>query len=87
MKAKAKPNTDEMRPEYDFSQGVRGKYFQRYMQSSNVVVLEPDVATAFPNAEAVNDALRGLMRVAQRSTGLTRRSSGRVAKVAPRRST
>ncbi len=87
MKPKAKPDTDEMRPEYDFSPGVRGKYFQRYMQSSNVVVLEPDVATAFPNAEAVNDALRSLMRVAQRSTGLTRRPRGRIAKVATRRST
>lgn len=85
MSRKPKLQADEMRPEYDFSQGMRGKYFQRYLQSSNVVVLEPDVATAFPNAEAVNDALRGLMRVAQRSTGLTRRSSGR-AKVA-RRST
>ena len=63
MNPKSKPKSDEMRSEYDFSQGVRGKYFQRYLQSSNVVVLEPDVASAFPNAEAVNDALRGLMRV------------------------
>jgi hypothetical protein len=86
MNPRSKPKSDEMRSEYDFSQGVRGKYFQRYMQSSNVVVLEPDVASAFPNAEAVNDALRGLMRVAQRTTGLTRRSSGR-AKSAARRST
>ena len=82
MKPKAKPNTVEMRPEYDFSEGVRGKYFQRYIQSSNVVVLEPDVATVFPNAEAVNDALRSLMRVAQRSTGLTLRSIGRATKIA-----
>ena len=71
MNPKSKPKSDEMRSEYDFSQGVRGKYFQRYLQSSNVVVLEPDVASAFPNAEAVNDALRGLMRVAQRATGLS----------------
>ena len=84
MNRKSKPKTDEMRPEYDFSQGVRGKYFHQYMQSSNVVVLEPDVATAFPNAEAVNDALRGLMRVAQRSAGLTRRSSGRAKSPARR---
>jgi hypothetical protein len=86
MNPKSKAKSDQMRPEYDFSQGARGKYFQRYMQSSNVVVLEPDVANAFPNAEAVNDALRGLMRVAQRTTGLTRRSSGR-AKNPARRST
>lgn len=76
MSRKRKLETDEMRPEYDFSQGIRGKYFQRYLQASNVVVLEPDVAAAFPNAEAVNDALRGLMRVAQRSAGLIRTSGG-----------
>lgn len=86
MKTKSKPAPDEMRSEYDFSDGVRGKYFHRFIQSSNVVVLEPDVATAFPNAEAVNDALRGLMRVAQRSAGLTRRSTER-AKSTARRST
>ncbi len=73
MRYRPKLETAEMRAEYDFSRGVRGKYFQQYMQSSNVVVLEPDVATAFPNAEAVNDALRGLMRVAQRSASQTRR--------------
>ncbi|MBA2351367.1 MAG: hypothetical protein M3Q32_12400 [Pseudomonadota bacterium] len=72
MRYRPKLETAEMRAEYDFSRGVRGKYFQQYMQSSNVVVLEPDVATAFPNAEAVNDALRGLMRVAQRSASQTR---------------
>jgi len=77
MNRKPKPKTDEMRSEYDFSQGVRGKHFQQYMQSSNVVILEPDVATTFPNAEAVNDALRGLMRVAKRSTEPIRRTSGR----------
>ena len=54
MKPKFKPPPDEMRSEYDFSGGVRGKYFHRFMQSSNVVVLEPDAATAFPNAEAVS---------------------------------
>ena len=37
-------NDDEMRPEYDFSGGVRGKYYEAYMQSSNIVVLDPDVA-------------------------------------------
>jgi hypothetical protein len=85
MNRKSKSKIDEMRPEYDFSQGVRGKYFRQYMQGSNVVILESDVAAAFPNAAAVNDALRGLMRVAERSAGLTRRSSGRAK--AARRST
>ena len=74
MNRKPRANTDEMRPECDFASGIRGKYFQRYMQSSNVVVLEPDIATAFPNAAAVNDALRGLLRVAKQSTAPVRRS-------------
>jgi len=54
---KAGPDT---RAEYDFSRGVRGKYARRYAQGTNVVVLEADVAKAFPNAEAVNDSLRAL---------------------------
>jgi len=45
---------DEMMREYDFPQCVRGKYTRRYARGSNVVTLEPDVAKAFPNAEAVN---------------------------------
>ena len=52
-----------MREEYDFSQGVRGKYANSYHQGSNVVVLEPDVAERFPNAESVNQALRSLVNV------------------------
>jgi len=49
-----------MRVEYDFSRGVRGKYARRYAQGTNVVVLQPDVARVFPNAEAVNESLRAL---------------------------
>ena len=51
---------DGMRPEYDFSDGVRGKYYQQYRRGSNVVVLDPDVAKAFPTAKSVNTALRSL---------------------------
>jgi len=61
-----------MRAEYDFSNAVRGKYHKRYLAGSNVVVLDPDVAATFKNATAVNDALRGLLRVAHESVGLTR---------------
>lgn len=61
-----KEAVDEMRPEYDFSGGVRGKYFERYKASSNVVVLDPDVSLAFPNAAAVNEALRVLAAIAGR---------------------
>jgi len=52
-----------MRDEYDFSGGVRGKYAKRYAAGSNVVVLDADVAKVFPNAKAVNTALRALAAV------------------------
>jgi hypothetical protein len=52
-----------MESEYDFLAGVRGKYARRYTQGTNVVVLEPDVAKAFPNAEAVNSSLRALASI------------------------
>ena len=68
---KVKPRVgDELRPEYDVAlirRGVRGKYAERYKAGTNLVLLAPDVAAAFPNADAVNDALRLLMRVAGRS--------------------
>lgn len=59
-KALNKSAEPEMRAEYDFSRGVRGKYARRYAQGANVVVLEPDVARVFPNTEAVNSSLRAL---------------------------
>ncbi|NIM48953.1 MAG: hypothetical protein GTO22_06795 [Gemmatimonadales bacterium] len=57
---KKKPNTrdEDLREEYDFSGGERGRYAARYAEGSNVVVLDPDVAAAFPNSESVNRALR-----------------------------
>lgn len=60
---------DELRSEYDFVHmegGVRGKYVERYRSGTNLVFLDPDVAQAFPNDAAVNEALRLLMQVAQR---------------------
>ena len=65
MKPKARDVADELRPEYDFdySKAVRGKYYRRLLkEGSNVVVLEPDVAKAFPNSDAVNDALRSMLK-------------------------
>ena len=56
----------EMRGEYDFSQGVRGRHARRYAQGTNVVVLEADVAKIFPNAGAVNDSLRALGGIIRR---------------------
>ena len=59
---------DDLRPDYDFSQmkgGVRGKYAERYREGTNLVLLDPDVAAAFPDAKAVNDALRQLLQEKQ----------------------
>jgi hypothetical protein len=58
----------EMRPRYDFSRGVRGKYASRYREGSSVVVLDPDVAEVFKTSEAVNEALREVAR-ARRASG------------------
>jgi hypothetical protein len=61
---------DDLRPEYrreDFGRMTRGKYAARLKESSNVVVLDPEIADAFPNAKAVNDALRGLLELARTS--------------------
>jgi len=58
----------DMLDDYDFSQGVRGKYVQRFAQGSNVVVLSPDVAAIFPDSESVNNALRMLVEIAGKST-------------------
>jgi hypothetical protein len=59
---------DEMKPEYDFSGGVRGKYYEAYVQSSNVVVLDPDVAEIFRDSASVNEALRLLAKIAKSVT-------------------
>jgi hypothetical protein len=71
---------DEIRQEYrreDLGKGIRGKYFEGYKKGTNLVLLSPDVAAAFPDEASVNEALRSLLKVAQQSTGLTKRSSGR----------
>lgn len=60
-RANRSADRDTMRPEYDFRGGVRGKYVSRYRAGTNVVVLDPDVAAAFPNADVVNRALRALL--------------------------
>ncbi len=65
-KALNKSSEPEMRAEYDFSRGVRGKYARRYAQGTNVIVLEPDVAKVFPSADAVNSSLRALAGIIRR---------------------
>ena len=63
---KARDSDDDMRDEYDFSGGVRGKYAERFSKGSNVVVLDEDVSRVFRDSASVNAALRELARIAER---------------------
>ena len=78
MKRKSKGETaDELRPEYDLAtllkDGVRGKYAKSYEQGTNLVLLSPDVAKAFPTDEAVNEALRLVIQLKRIPEGRKRR--------------
>jgi hypothetical protein len=67
-----------LRAEYrraDLGKGVRGKYYREYTRGTNLVLLRPEVAQAFPTSEAVNDALQSLIEVANRSANLTARAT------------
>ena len=76
MKPKSSEVT-EMRADYDFSNGVRGKYHKRLAKEvSNVVLLDPDVAKAFPDSASVNEALRVMLKAGRTARRLTTRSSG-----------
>jgi hypothetical protein len=78
MKKVRVKSVSDLRPEYkrsDFGKIVRGKYAARLAQATNVVVLDPEVAKAFPNDKAVNNALRSLIKVAEASTRPTRAST------------
>ncbi len=57
-----------MKDNYDFSEGVRGKYAKQFSDGTNVVVLDPEVAKQFPTSEAVNKALRQLMKDQKKSS-------------------
>ena len=72
-KVKNQATDDDMRPEYDFSGAVRGKYYERFQQGSSIVLLEPDVSAAFPTSAAVNQALRALTTSSRKSTRVVRR--------------
>jgi hypothetical protein len=63
----AEESEEDMLAEYDFRQGTRGKYAKEYASGTNIVVLDPDVADAFPDSESVNEALRLLIRIARES--------------------
>lgn len=75
---------DELHSEYkreDLGQGIRGKYFESYQKGTNLVLLSPDVAKVFPTEKAVNEALRYLIHLAQKSVNLTAHSTGRAKKL------
>ena len=77
--------SDDLRPEYkrsDFGEMVRGKYARRVSKATNVILLDPKVAKAFPNDKAVNDTLRSLLDLAKTSSRQTTRSSRRASKAA-----
>jgi hypothetical protein len=60
------PEVHEMKPEYDFSQGVRGKHAASFAKGTNIVVLDPDVAKVFRDSESVNETLRALLPILAR---------------------
>jgi hypothetical protein len=77
-KASMKRRSDDLRREYDLASlkgGVRGKYYERAMAGTNLVLLAPDVARAFPDSDSVNRALRLLRDVAMKSSGRTRKAT------------
>jgi hypothetical protein len=76
---------DDLRAEYDFdfSKADRGKYYKQYVEHSNVIVLDSDVAARFPNAAAVNAALRAMLECTQQASTLTT-GSGDPAARSPR---
>ncbi len=101
MKKTNRKLSDELRPEYDFASmkgGVRGKYVRRFREGTNIVLVQPEVAEAFPTEDAVNEALRGVLnttRAVRRTGGLpnkalqptsrgTRRRQAKRAKTARR---
>ena len=68
--------SDDLRPEYrreDLGKGVRGTYFEAYQKGSNLVLLRPEIAKAFPTSEAVNEALGGLLQLTEQTKKLARR--------------
>ncbi len=84
MKTKTEKVRDDLRPEYefDYSKGVRGKYYRKLVkEGANIVVLDPDVAKAFSDSVAVNEALRSLLNLAKSTQRLTRRSTGRAKRL------
>lgn len=82
-KASAKKPNDDLRPEYDLAQlkgGVRGKYYRQATRGTNLMLIEPELARIFPDAEAVNRALRLLVDTAEAAAGPVRSRPGAAGK-------
>ncbi|MBZ5495725.1 MAG: hypothetical protein LAP85_04935 [Acidobacteriia bacterium] len=73
-RGKSAPGITEMRAEFDFSGGKRGKYAKQFAKGTNIVILDPDVADLFPDSKTVNEALRALTRIAHRQRKKAARS-------------
>ena len=71
-------NDPDMQKEYDFSDGIRGKYAERYAEGTNVVVIEPDIAKYFPDQEAVNDALRSIVDIIEKREKMHRKADTQI---------
>ncbi len=70
-------DADDLLPGYDFSGAVRGKYYERYRQGTNVVLLDPDIAVVFRNSRVVNDTLRLLVSLAKTRVSRRKPTGGR----------
>lgn len=88
-KANHRERNDDLRPEYDFASlkgGIRGKYVKPFREGTNIVLLRPEIAQAFPTEDAVNEALRGILnttRAVRRTGGLPNKAlevAGRMSK-------
>lgn len=77
--SKNRKKSPEMRGEYDFTNATRGKYVKRFPKDVVMVTLAPDVAAAFPDADAVNEALRVLIKVAKKSAVTSGKKTDRAA--------
>jgi hypothetical protein len=83
-KSMKKAKLNELRSEYrreDLGKGIRGKYLKAYRTGTNLVLLKPEVAAAFPTEQAVNEALSSLIKVAQHTVDLPKRTSRRAKTV------
>jgi hypothetical protein len=91
MKKTNRNLNDELRPEYDFASmkgGVRGKYVKRFREGTNIVLIEPEVAEAFPTEDAVHEALRGVLdtaRAVRRTGGLPNKALQPTSRLGPAR--